>query len=108
MNKIETIVSISTPMGTGAISVIRCSGESVSKIINNFFKKKLSPRNAYYIDFKNKNKVIDDVVAIYYENPKSYTYSNIIGFINLIALFFPAKTQLFPIRNYYLKHNYSK
>ena len=60
-------------MGTGAISVIRCSGESVSKIINNFFKKKLSPRNAYYLDFKNNNKVIDDVVAIYYENPKSYT-----------------------------------
>ena len=60
-------------MGTGAISVIRCSGESVSKIINNFFKKKLLPRNAYYLDFKNNNKVIDDVVAIYYENPKSYT-----------------------------------
>ena len=32
----ETIVSISTPMGTGALSVIRCSGYSVPIIIKNF------------------------------------------------------------------------
>ena len=60
-------------MGTGAISVIRCSGQSVPKIINNFFKKKLLPRQANYLDFKKDNKVLDDVIVIYYENPKSYT-----------------------------------
>ena len=29
MSNLETIVSISTPMGTGALSVIRCTGKSV-------------------------------------------------------------------------------
>ena len=73
MNNIDTIVSIATPMGTGAISVIRCSGDSTANIINTFFKKKLSSRQAYYVNFKKENIVIDDVVAIYYAAPKSYT-----------------------------------
>ena len=41
MNNKDTIVSIATPMGTGAISVIRCSGSAVKNIIDIFFKKKL-------------------------------------------------------------------
>ena len=52
MNSKDTIVSIATPMGTGAMSVIRCSGKDISKIVEVFFKKKLLPRKAYYIDFK--------------------------------------------------------
>ena len=73
MNNIDTIVSIATPMGTGAISVIRCSGDNTANIINTFFKKKLSSRQAYYVNFKKENIVIDDVIAIYYAAPKSYT-----------------------------------
>jgi tRNA U34 5-carboxymethylaminomethyl modifying GTPase MnmE/TrmE len=41
VNNIDTIISIATPMGTGALSVIRCSGTRVSEIIDTFFKKKL-------------------------------------------------------------------
>ena len=72
-NNIDTIVSIATPMGTGAMSVIRCSGINVLKIIDTFFNKKLSPRYAYYLNFKNKERVIDDVIAVYYASPKSFT-----------------------------------
>lgn len=72
-NNIDTIVSIATPMGTGAMSVIRCSGINVLKIIDTFFNKKLSPRYAYYLNFKNKETVIDDVIAVYYASPKSFT-----------------------------------
>jgi tRNA modification GTPase len=73
MNNLETIVSISTPMGTGALSVIRCSGYSVPVIIKNFFGKELAPRHAHYIDFKKDKAVLDDVIAIYYLGPKSFT-----------------------------------
>ena len=73
MCNLETIVSISTPMGTGALSVIRCSGKSVPTIIKNFFGKELVPRRANYLDIKKNNKVLDDVVAIYYLGPKSFT-----------------------------------
>ena len=73
MNNIDTIISIATPMGTGALSVIRCSGTRVSEIIDTFFKKKLPERKACYLNFKSEERVVDDVIAIYYVAPKSYT-----------------------------------
>ena len=73
MNNEDTIVSIATPMGTGAISVIRCSGSNVTEIMQYFLKEKLTPRRAYYVDFKNKEIILDDVIAIFYKAPQSYT-----------------------------------
>ena len=82
MKEKDTIVSIATPMGTGALSIIRCSGDEVSKIIDIFLKKKLSPRHAHYINFKNKdNIVVDDIIAIFYDSPKSYTGENMLEII---------------------------
>lgn len=79
MNCEDTIVNLATPMGTGAISVIRCSGENVLEISKIFLDKKLEPRYAHYAKFKNKNNVvIDDVVVIFYEGPRSYTGENMI------------------------------
>ena len=73
MNNEDTIVSIATPMGTGAISVIRCSGSNVTEIMQYFLKEELAPRRAYYVDFKNKEIILDDVIAIFYKAPQSYT-----------------------------------
>tara|TARA_Y100000389_G_scaffold101097_1_gene97848 strand:- start:301 stop:1650 length:1350 start_codon:yes stop_codon:yes gene_type:complete len=73
MSNLETIVSISTPMGTGALSVIRCSGKSILTIIKILFGKKLVPRRAQYLNIKRNNAVLDDVVAIYYVGPESFT-----------------------------------
>ena len=73
MNNIDTIVSIATPMGTGALSIIRCSGNNILGITEEFFKKKLTPRYAHYLKFQKNNIIVDDVVAIYYVAPKSYT-----------------------------------
>ena len=79
MSNKDTIVNLATPIGTGAISVIRCSGEHVLDISKIFLDKKLKPRYAHYVKFKNENKVvIDDVVVIFYEGPKSYTGENMI------------------------------
>ena len=73
MNSGDTIVSLSTPMGLGAISLIRCSGCQTNKIIETFFSKKFSPNEANYLKFKKGDQVLDDVIAIFYKSPKSYT-----------------------------------
>ncbi len=73
MKDANSIVSLATPIGIGALSIIRCSGESVKNVIETFFQKSLKPRYAYYINFKKNNETLDDVVAIYYKSPESYT-----------------------------------
>ncbi len=73
MKNKDTIVSIATPMGTGAISVIRCSGNAVKNIIKIFFNKNLSSRKSYYLNLKIEEQILDDVIAIFYESPSSYT-----------------------------------
>jgi len=70
---LNSIVSLATPIGTGALSIIRCSGKGVKNIIETFFLKSLTPRYAYHIDFKKNNETLDDIVAIYYKAPESYT-----------------------------------
>jgi tRNA modification GTPase len=70
----DTIVSISSGYGISAISVIRISGNLVNEIIKKIFKKELKQRYAHYLKlFNSEGKVIDDVIAIYYKAPRSYT-----------------------------------
>lgn len=70
----DTIVSISSGYGISAISVIRVSGNLVNEIIKKIFKKELKERYAHYLKlFNSEGKVIDDVIAIYYKAPRSYT-----------------------------------
>tara|TARA_B100001564_G_scaffold316535_1_gene291947 strand:- start:371 stop:1708 length:1338 start_codon:yes stop_codon:yes gene_type:complete len=70
----NTIAAISTPYGKSALGVIRVSGENVLKIIDIFFNRNLKPRqatNTFIMD--DTGQIIDDVIAIYYESPHSYT-----------------------------------
>ena len=63
----ETIACISTPLGTGAISIIRVSGEKCLDIAKKVFvckQKDLEPRFLYLGDFVYNNiKKKSDVVA---------------------------------------------
>ncbi|WXB47416.1 MAG: tRNA uridine-5-carboxymethylaminomethyl(34) synthesis GTPase MnmE [Candidatus Shikimatogenerans sp. Tmey] len=80
----KTIVNLSTPEGTGAISLIRLSGKKTFKIIKKIFIKK----NKKKINFKHKKiylgyiiykkNIIDEVIIYIYKKPKSYTGENII------------------------------
>ena len=72
----DTIVAIATPYGYSAISVIRLSGEKVLPIAERIFKKRnLKPRYAHYLNLidPQTGQVLDDVIAIYYPGPHSYT-----------------------------------
>lgn len=72
----DTIAAISTPSGVGGIAVLRLSGENAYEIaLKGLTIDKMSVRYAHFtkvIDPDN-GEIIDDVVAIYFKAPASYT-----------------------------------
>lgn len=80
----KTVAAVSTPPGTGGISVIRISGENAIDIADKCFKSydkiKLSEMNGYtcaYGKIINKNgEKIDSGVATVFRAPHSYTGEN--------------------------------
>jgi len=69
---VEPIVALATPWGVGALHVIRISGDNSRNIVEAFLDKPLSrPRHAS-LRFHSR-KVEDQVIAIWYPEPHSYT-----------------------------------
>lgn len=74
----DTIVAISTAMGTGGIGIVRMSGENSFKILDKIFKPKSKKREVkgYSIKYGNileNDETVDEVLVSYFVNPKSYT-----------------------------------
>ncbi|MHA8089562.1 tRNA uridine-5-carboxymethylaminomethyl(34) synthesis GTPase MnmE [Aquirufa antheringensis] len=82
MNFTDTIVALATPAGVGAIGVIRLSGDRAIEIVNAVFKPKdLSTQPTHTIHYgriESKGRVYDEVVAILYIAPRSYTKENVV------------------------------
>jgi tRNA modification GTPase len=77
----DTIVAISTPIGTGAISVIRMSGSKSWQICQNVLlrKTKIEPRKAFHNYVKDSDgTILDEVMVIFYKSPNSYTGEDMI------------------------------
>ncbi len=78
----HTIVAIATPPGTGAIGVIRLSGQQAIAIINQLFTSKdlsSQPSHTLHVGLlKEDNAVIDEVVVSIFKNPKSYTGEDVV------------------------------
>ncbi|WOX79314.1 tRNA uridine-5-carboxymethylaminomethyl(34) synthesis GTPase MnmE [Candidatus Shikimatogenerans bostrichidophilus] len=75
----DTITAISTPLGTGAISIIRISGKKSIKIIKKIFTKKKIKYNKVNIGIiYDKKEIIDKVIIIIYKKPNSYTGENLV------------------------------
>lgn len=79
----ETIAAIATAPGTGAIAIIRLSGEDSIQIVEKFFKnksnKKLSeqkPNTIHFGEIIDNQKVIDEVLVSVFHAPHSYTGEN--------------------------------
>ncbi|MBT4324736.1 MAG: tRNA uridine-5-carboxymethylaminomethyl(34) synthesis GTPase MnmE [Cryomorphaceae bacterium] len=80
-----TIIALSSPPGSGAIAIIRLSGDDAISKTDLFFKsksgKKLSESSGYsisYGDLIDKDEVVDEVVVSVYKAPHSYTGENVI------------------------------
>ncbi len=75
----DTIYALSTPPGKSAIAIIRISGKGAIKALKKVSSiKKLKTNAANLLFIKNKKIIIDQVVAVYYSAPKSFTGEDVI------------------------------
>lgn len=81
----ETITSISTPLGKGAIAVVRMSGEKSLTFARKIFsckmlKKEVLPRYMYFGKLKLEDNVFEECLMVYFKAPFSYTGEDIVEF----------------------------
>lgn len=82
----ETIVSISTPLGKGAIAVIRMSGEkSLQYALQVFHSKNLTsenvkPRYMYFGKLEISENLFEECLMVYFKAPFSYTGEDVVEF----------------------------
>jgi tRNA modification GTPase trmE len=80
-----TIAAISTPQGTGGISIIRMSGDKSKEIIDQVFRPinggsidiKKDNRKMRYGNIVDGNKIIDEVMVNFMKGPYTYTREDI-------------------------------
>ncbi len=75
----ETIAAIATASGAGGIGVVRVSGALCPSIASQILGHCPAPRYAAYLPFYDSNHIlIDRGIAIYYQNPHSYTGEDVL------------------------------
>ncbi len=78
----DTIAAISTPLATGAISIIRISGEDAIDIVSKIFRgknlNKVSDHTINYGHIYNENILIDEVMVSVMKEPNTYTRENVV------------------------------
>lgn len=85
MTHTDTIVAMATPAGAGAIAVIRLSGPKAISIASSLFssisRRTLSKQKSHTVHLghiKDGEKIIDEVLATVFKNPKSYTGEDVV------------------------------
>jgi len=84
----ETICAGATPPGFGAIGIVRLSGKQTLSILQQVFfplKKQADfpkPRHVYLGTFQNGDYWIDELQAVYYKAPHSYTGEDMVEFFH--------------------------
>ena len=85
----DTIVALATPVGIGAIGVIRLSGPNTLEIVNSVFSKNVLDLPSHTIHFgrihlpdekqqNQKGNILDEVVISVFKGPHSYTGEDVI------------------------------
>ena len=77
----DTIAAIATANATGAVSVIRISGDEAISIASSLIGKDLSNKEGYTITYgtiKENGESIDDVLVSVFRAPRSYTGEDVI------------------------------
>lgn len=78
----STICAVSTAVGTGAISIVRCSGVDAIKIVNSIFKgKDLEKVDSHTISYGHivfNGEVIDEVLVSVMRAPKTFTCEDVV------------------------------
>ena len=76
----STITAISTPLGGGAVGIVRMSGSKSLEIIKTLSKKSdFTPRYATLTTLYDRDsELLDEVIVIYFKAPYSYTREDVI------------------------------
>lgn len=78
----DIIVSISTSLGKGAISIVRLSGEGCIELVNSVFKgKDLTKVESHTINYGHivdKDNILDEVLVSIMKSPKTYTKEDVV------------------------------
>ena len=78
----DTICSIATNLGIGAISIIRVSGNNSIKIVNEIFKgkdlEKVLSHTIHYGYIIDNDEIIDEVLVSVMKKPKTYTTEDVV------------------------------
>ncbi len=73
----DNIVTISTAVGTGAISIVRVTGKNSISIVNNIFRgSNLEKKDSHTINYGHiiyNDEIIDEVLVMLMKAPKTYT-----------------------------------
>ena len=80
LNKDDNIVSLATPIGVGALAVVRISGRSLSKLFYLFTKKNPKNRLATYTNIYHPSTdvLLDKSIITYFQAPESFTGEDVI------------------------------
>lgn len=77
---VENICAIATPYGTGAISIIRCSGPNAIELVNKVFKgknlNKCLSHTIHYGYIVDNGNIVDEVLCNIFLAPKSFDGEN--------------------------------
>ena len=82
----KTIATISTPIGSGAIGIIRMSGDDALSIASKIFSTKAlssfkdATPNMMYYGTITTSTIKDTVLGVYFKAPKSYTGEDLVEF----------------------------
>ena len=78
----DTICSVATSLGVGAISIIRVSGLDAISIVNKIFKgknlEKVKSHTVHYGHIIDNLEIIDEVLVTVMRSPKTYTTEDVV------------------------------
>jgi tRNA modification GTPase len=79
----DTIAAISTPIGEGALAVIRLSGSSALAILAPIFSGAIAPdqfvpRRVYFGKIHDAERNVDDILVTHFRTPNSYTGEDVL------------------------------
>jgi len=70
----DTIVAVSTPRGVGGVAVVRLSGPQAREMaLRHLSVDALEPRYSHFARFSDGGSLIDEVLAVWFPAPHSYT-----------------------------------
>lgn len=75
----DTIAAVATAPGRGGVGIVRVSGPASADIAQQVVGKRLTPRQAEFVDFRNAgDETLDQGLAFYFEGPHSFTGEDVL------------------------------